>query len=216
MPTSPLPKSPLSAQQTMATGPNSLGSRSCCSLRSLAMPILTTITVISVCTAIFYAGRSSQLQSLQENRFDSLPLALATATANVGGKYSIATGQVDDDAEGFFMLDHNSGLLQCVAIYPRTGRFLAQFSVNVSEALGTSGKGGDYLIVTGQASFPRASNRPAAPSVIYVLDTVSGNYACYGIPFDRGAVASNRPQQGGMVLLTTGSASTIPDRDKLR
>jgi len=216
MPTSPLSESPLSTQPSIATDPDSLSTRSCCSLASLAMPILTTITVIAVCTAVFYAGRSSQLQSLQENRFDRLPLVHASATANMGEKYSIATGQVSDDSEGFFMLDHNSGLLQCIVIYPRSGRFLGQFSVNVGDALGTSGKGGNYLIVTGGVNFPRASNRPTAPSVIYVLDTVSGNFACYGIPFDRGAVSTNRPQQREMVLINSGSASTTPDRDKLR
>ncbi len=191
-------------------------SQSCCSLQSLATPLLTTITLISLCTAVFFAGRNSQLESLQSNRFDSLPLVNASASANLGEKFSIATGQVSDDSEGFFVLDHNSGLLQCSVIYPRTGRFLALFSVNVGDALGTSGKGGNYLLVTGQASFPKASNRPAAPTIAYVLDTTTGNYACYGIPFDHGAVTANRPQQREMVLINTGSASAIPDRDKLR
>lgn len=185
-------------------------------LSTLANPVLTTITIIAVCTAVFYAGRNSQLEDQRDRSFDGLPLVPATATANLGEKYSIATGQVSDESEGFFVLDHNSGLLQCSVIYPRTGRFLGHFSVSVGEALGTSGKGGNYLMVTGQAGFPRASNRPAAPTVVYVLDTTSGMYACYGIPFDRGAVASNRPQQRDMILIHTGNANAVPDRDKLR
>lgn len=189
---------------------------SCCSLHSLALPILSTITIVAVCTAIFYAGRASQLESVHDNAFHTLPLVNASAAANLGEKYSIATGLVDDEAEGFFVLDHNSGLLQCSVIYPRTARFMAHFSVNIGDALGTSGKGGNYLLVTGSAQFPRASNRPAAPTIVYVLDTTSGNYACYGIPYDRGATSTGRPQQNDMVLINTGSASAVPDRDKLR
>ena len=156
------------------------------------------------------------MESLRENSFQALPLMNASASANMSEKYSIATGQVSEDAEGFFVLDHNSGLLQCTVIYPQTARFLAQFSVNVGEALGTTGKAGNYLIVTGGASFPRASNRPASPTVVYVLDTTTGTYACYGIPFDQGAAQRNRPQQRDMVLINTGSASAVPDRDELR
>ncbi len=182
----------------------------------MAMPILSTITIVAVCAAVFYAGRASQLESLHDNTFHTLPLVNASATANMAEKYSIATGQVSDEAEGFFVLDHNSGLLQCNVIYPRTGRFMAQFSVNIGDALGTSGKGGNYLIVTGSVQFQRASNRPAAPTVVYVLDTTSGTYACYGIPYDRGATTAGRPQQRDMVLINTGSASAVPDRDKLR
>lgn len=191
-------------------------SRSCCSLQSLLLPILSSVTVIAVCTAVYYAGRNSQLESLRENSFDALPLVNASASANVGEKYSIATGSVSDDAEGFFVLDHNSGLLQCSVIYPRSGRFMGHFSVNIGDALGTAGKGGNYLVVTGQASFPRASNRPAAPTIVYVLDVTTGNFACYGIPYDRGAETSNRPQQRDMILINTGSASAVPDRDQLR
>ncbi len=188
----------------------------CCSLQSLAMPVLSTITIIAVCTAVFYAGRNSQLESRQEDSFNMLPLVNASASANVGEKYSIATGQVSEDAEGFLVLDQNSGLLQCTVIYPRSGRFMAQFSINIGDALGTSGKGGSYLMVTGQASFPRASNRPVAPTVVYVLDVKSGNYACYGIPYDRGAETANRAQQREMILINTGSANAVPDRDKFR
>ncbi len=194
--------------------------RACCSFgsiaQSVAMPILSMVTVIAVCTAVFYAGRNSQLESLHENSFNQLPLVNASASAHVPEKYSIATGQVSDDAEGFFVLDHNSGLLQCTVIYPRSGQFMAQFSVDVGEALGTSGKGGNYIMVTGQATFPRASNRPAAPTIAYILDAASGNFACYGVPFDRGAATANRPQQQKMILINTGSASAIPDREKLR
>ncbi len=194
--------------------------RSCCTFgsitQSVATPLLSMVSVIAVCAAVFYAGRNSQLETLHQNSYPMLPLVNASASATAAEKYSVATGQVSEESEGFFVLDHNSGLLQCTVIYPRSGQFLGMFSVNVGEALGTSGKGGNYLLVTGQAAFPKASNRPAAPTIVYVLDTASGNYACYGVPFDRGMVAANRPQQKPMVLINTGSASAVPDRDQLR
>ncbi|MCP4889613.1 MAG: hypothetical protein GY904_23770 [Planctomycetaceae bacterium] len=145
-----------------------------------------------------------------------LPLLNAAAAVS-GEKYSIATGIVSEEAEGFFVLDHNSGLLQCNVIYPRTGgKFMARFSTNVNEAVGTGAKGGKYMMLTGRAQFPRASNNRAAATVVYVMDTASGNYAAFGIPYDRVAANANRPQQGAMRLLTTGTANPVIDRDNLR
>jgi hypothetical protein len=147
----------------------------------------------------------------------ALPFPLIQATASViSEKYSMATGDVADDAEGLFVLDHNSGLLQCSVVYPRSGQFMARFSVNVAEALGTGAKGGQYMMVTGRAQFPRASNRPAAQTLVYVMDSATGNFAAYGIPFDHTAVARNQAQQGLMVLVATGSANPVVDRDALR
>ena len=72
------------------------------------------------------------------------------------------------------------------------------------------------MMLTGRAAFPRASNRPAASTVVYVIDSASGNYACYGIPFDRVAMNANRAQQGALVLISTGTANPVIDRDNLR
>lgn len=181
-----------------------------------AGPILVGVTIIASCTAAYFAGRNAQLAPPAAAWLDSLPITQTAASANKPNAFSIATGQASDDAEGVFVLDHNSGLLQCNVIYPRTARFMAQFTTNVGDALGTSGKAGDYLMVTGTVNFPRASNRPAAPTIVYVLDTATGDFACYGIPFDRAAVATNRAQQGALILLHTGKANPVIDRDDLR
>ena len=93
---------------------------------------------------------------------------------------------------------------------------MARFSINIAETLGTGAKGGQYLMVTGRANFPRASNRPAAATVVYVMDSTTGNYACYGIPFDHTAVPRNQPQQGLLVLIGAGSANPLVNRDDLR
>ena len=101
-------------------------------------------------------------------------------------------------------------------MYPRVNRFAATFTVNISDALGTDGKGGSYIMATGQADFPRSSNNPVGRSVIYVLDTATGNYACYGVPFNAQAMNANRPQQGLLVLIGQGTANPVIDRDNLR
>lgn len=141
--------------------------------------------------------------------------ATADATAAVSSdKYSIATGPVGDEAEGFFVLDHNSGLLQCSVIYPRLGQFLGLFTINVNDTLGAGAKGGAYLMVTGQADFPRASNRPiGANTLVYVLNTATGNYAAYAIPFDRTKNTAGVPQQGALIPMGSGQANPVAKRD---
>ena len=192
-------------------GPTSDG---CCRHR-LVVPALLCLTAVSMGAAAYFAGRSSVTAAGVVSGGGALPLIDATS-AVTSEKYSIATGAVSEDSDGLFVLDHNSGLLQCSVIYPRMGQFMAHFSINVAEALGTGAKGGTYMMLTGRAAFPRASNRPAASTVVYVMDTASGNYACYGIPFDRVAQNANRPQKGVLVLVSTGSANPVIDRDDLR
>ena len=188
---------------------------SCCRFSSYWIAGLSLLAIIAVATAAFFIGRQSQSSQTATDLAPGLPLIGATA-AVTGDKFSMATGNVSDDAEGLFVLDHNSGLLQCSVIYPRVGRFLAKFQINVAEALGTGAKGGQYMMVTGRAQFPRASNRPAAATVVYVMDNATGNYACYGIPFNHTLVARAAPQQGALVLIDTGSANPVVDRDDLR
>ena len=185
----------------------------CCDLQRAGIAFLAVVTLISVGIASYFAGRN---QSPLNQELSELPLLNAAAAVS-GEKYSIATGIVSEEADGFFVLDHNSGLLQCNVIYPRTGgKFMARFSTNVNEAVGTGAKGGKYMMLTGRAQFPRASNNPAAATVVYVMDTATGNYACFGIPYDRVVANANRPQQGAMRLLTTGTANPVIDRDNLR
>jgi hypothetical protein len=199
----------------------------CCSLARLTspavvIPALVVVTIVSICTAAYFAGRSSAVAASgaasaadHQKWLDNLPLINA-ATAASSDKFSIATGPVSQEAEGLFVLDNNSGLLQCRVIYPRIGTFRAQFTTNVADALGAGGKGGSYIMVTGRVDFPRASNRPAAVGVVYVMDSATGNYVCYGIPFDQTSVPNNRPQQGALVLIGQGSANPVIDRDNLR
>lgn len=187
---------------------------------------LVGVSLAAIGVAIYFAGVASEARRSAENTADvssesvlanwqHLPIANATAAVS-SEKFSLATGSVSDQADGLFVLDHNSGLLQCSVMYPRAARFLATFTINIADALGTDGKGGTYIMATGQADFPRSSSNPVGRSVIYVLDTATGNYACYGVPFNSQAMNANRPQQGLLVLIGQGTANPVIDRDDLR
>lgn len=52
--------------------------------------------------------------------------------------------------------------------------------------------------------------------MVYVLDTSTGGYACYGVPYNRVAETSGQPQQNNLVLIGAGQARQSIDRDSLR
>ena len=186
----------------------------CCGLTRLVVPMLLGAAMLAIPAAYLVGRGQSDSRPANSVRWN-LPQIDATASAS-SEKFSIATGMVSDDVEGLYVLDHNSGLLQCNVFYPRMHRIMATFSGNVAEGLGTGGKGGQYIMVTGHADFPRASNRPSSSSVLYVLDTATGNYACYGVPFNNSVMNAGNPQQGVMALLATGTGNPLVDRDALR
>ncbi|WP_146518585.1 hypothetical protein [Stieleria varia] len=207
---------PFSADET--GGPCCSGAKIWNSLRHYGWRVTgVAVVAASLFTATFFAGKATSL-SEQLNRpqtgFNIPGLPTIGATASVTSeKFSMATGPVSQQAEGLFVLDHNSGLLQCSVMYPRQGRFLGLFTVNVMEALGSGDKGGGYIMATGLVDMPSSSQNPVASSVVYVLNTSTGAYACYGIPFDRVSMNGGRPQQAPMVLVAVGNADPILDRD---
>ncbi len=187
----------------------------CCGGFGRAMlGIWAVVTIVAIGAAAYFAGQASQSNEFAHASFEFPAVNAASSVSSE--KFSLATGAVSDEAEGVFVLDHNSGLLQCQVLYPRMGQVMAQFQVNVAEALGAGGKGGSYIMVTGLVDFPRSSTTPAASTVVYVLDTATGNFACYGIPFDRTAVSAGRAQQNTMRLIFQGAANPVVNRDALR
>jgi hypothetical protein len=190
--------------------------KTCC-VKSSWLSLLVGFAVVGAATTGFVVGRySPNSASLGSAGLDAenLPLFKIDATASaIGDEFSMATGPVSPEAEGIFVLDHASGLLQCNVLYPRTGQFGAAFQTNVKEALaGAGGKNAKYLMVTGAAQFQRGSGNCA----VYVLDQSSGAYACFGIPFNEAAVNARAPQMGIMPVLAVGQARVALDRDALR
>ncbi|TWU15067.1 hypothetical protein [Allorhodopirellula heiligendammensis] len=185
--------------------------------RCITAALLAT-TVMAILVAVYFAGvarQAARTSSPLDGAWQGLPIANATAAVS-SERFSMCTGPLADTNEALFVLDHNSGLLQCSVLYPRVGRFMASYTVNVADALGMEAKGGSYMMVTGTSDFLSASNRPIGRSVIYVLDTTTGNYACYGVPINQNAMKANQPQQGVLFLISQGAANPVIDRDKLR
>lgn len=192
------------------------GTASCCQWTHgrLLIGLLSLTSLFGLGAAAYFAGKASTANDPSQS---SLNFPLIDASAALSSEnFSIATGGVSDAGEAVFALDHNSGLLTCSMIYPRTFQVGAVYQVNVAAALATGGKGGKYMMVTGVTNFQSTNQAPRAPTVVYVMDSATGNYACYGIPFNRTSANAGRPQQGEMVLLATGSANPILDRDDAR
>ena len=179
--------------------------------------LLGTATLASMFTAAYFAG---QTHALRQTAANSNPLGLQLPTIDAAAsvtseKFSMATGFVSNQAEGLFVLDHNSGLLQCSVMYPRAGKFGGLFTINVHDALG-SDKNAQYMMSTGLVDLPSSNSNPFAASVVYVLNANTGAYACYAIPFNQTMMNSNKPQQGLLRLVATGTADPVIDRDSIR
>jgi hypothetical protein len=145
---------------------------------------------------------------------DLLPKLKATATHS-SDTLAMATGQIDEESAGLYILDYLTGELHCWVMNPRTGKFGGVFKHNVWTDLGTpKTKNTKYVMVTGGAGFVRGGGtaRPAA-SVLYVADGVTGAVAAYNIPWDRSAAAAGRSQSGGFLKLDMGQARNIVIRD---
>lgn len=193
------------------------GATACCGIVKAiyVVPVLAGL-IAAIGAAAYFAGKASISQPVAkvdqaEPQFSFPPIDAAAAVTSE--KYSMATGPVGDGSEGLFVLDHNSGLLQCTVIYPRKAHIGARYQINVADALASGGKGGSYIMCTGTVAFQSNNQNPVAPVVVYVMDTSSGNYVAYYVPFNRALVNNNRTQSGKLVQLFVGTANPIADRD---
>lgn len=135
----------------------------------------------------------------------AIPIPLAASASDSSDTCSIATGPISDDAEGVFFIDFNTGDLQCLVYYPRTGRFGARYYTNVRAQLGNAGKNSKYVMVTGTIA-SRATSGGARPghSLVYVTDVTTGMFAAYAVPWDRSAESVGRPQGAPLVFVQGG------------
>lgn len=124
---------------------------------------------------------------------------------------AMATGWIEQDMEGVFMLDYLTGELQCWVLSSRTAQFVAVFKHNVIADLGVQqGKKPAYVMVTGQAQFLRGAGEVApANCVLYVADGNTGNFVAYTVLLNRTLYRGNAPQTGIFKLLGTGKARTL-------
>jgi len=142
------------------------------------------------------------------------PPVVLHATGSHGGEtFAMATGPVDSDVEGLFMLDFLTGELHGRLLYPhrvgqyaQLGGFPAQAKCNVVADLGVkAGKQPDYVLVTGQANFTRGTGAlTPGGCVVYVADANTGNFAAYAFMFNRTMYRGGGPQECAFTLLGAG------------
>lgn len=140
------------------------------------------------------------------------PLAAVGAVASE--RFAMATGPIDDEVEGVFLLDASTGLLQCNVLSLRTTKFAAVFQRNVLQDLPGPPRRRTprYLLSTGQISFTRTGPMArVGRSVAYVLDATTGNYAAYALRWQPELAATGRAQAGEFVLLDTGTLGGAPE-----
>lgn len=141
---------------------------------------------------------------------EPIPIVLNADTANSGKAISLATGLVDENVEGLFVLDHLSGNLQCWVINPKTGGVAAIFAASPATDMGLD-KGGDtdYVMCTGGVNFTargRTGNARPANVICYVADGNSGKVVGYSLVFDRQAAIRGNTQGGMLEVVCRGFA----------
>jgi len=135
---------------------------------------------------------------------------LVNASASQGeDNFSIATGLVEQDLEGFFFLDFITGDLRGAILSRRSGKFTGFFEYNVQADFGTQTQNPKYLMVTGLADLPRGKGpSQLARCVVYVAEATSGQVFAYALPYSGSLNAKGAPQNGSFIMVDGGPFRT--------
>ncbi len=171
--------------------------------------------IVALATGIgVWAGTS--LASKQFNQQPS-PTALRAATAARSNSLSMATGLIDGNVEGLYILDHLSGNLQCWLMNSRTGAIGGVYKANVASAL-ASDKGGepDYVMTTGSFNWTggNVQNQQVGQSIVYVADANNGKVVGYSLSYNRTLIQRGEVQGGNLMPVCSGLARDIAIRDQ--
>jgi len=134
------------------------------------------------------------------------PLELHAATSSYNDAVSMATGSITGEVEGLWLLDKESGQLQCWVLSPRSGAFAGIFATNVAKDLdGGRGKP-ELLMTTGNFFYTggKVANQTPARSVCYVANTTSGMVAGYSLGINEQMIARGQAQGGELTRICTG------------
>ena len=178
------------------------------SLGMLLAGLTTGLLVgVGMLVGALVAVRSAPTNGLQ------LPETLLHASASHSGKsMAMATGYIDEEVEGVYILDYLTGDLMCYVINPRPPyQWSGIYRYNVIRDLGVEqGKDPNYVMVTGHTQFVRGTGvQTPAMCVLYVMDANTGNFAAYGLLWNRTAARTPGTQQGTLLLLQSGKARTL-------
>ena len=136
----------------------------------------------------------------------TLPIELQAATSANNDALSMSTGLITSEVEGLWLLDHETGKLQCWVMSPRTGAVAAIFTTNVAKDLDSSKGQPKLLMTTGNFFFTggRAGNLTPAQSICYVANTTSGVVAGYSVNVNRTQIQRGGKQGGELTKVCTG------------
>ena len=147
------------------------------------------------------------------NDTPSSEILLKATSTDSGGTLTVATGKIDNETEGLYVLDSLTGNLYCRVLLSN-GSVGGHFKTNVLAALEVEqGKQPNLLMVTGEASFTGrvGATRPAR-SVVHVVDSSSGKFATYSVMWNPGMAGRYEVQGSELKLLDRGTSRTLPIR----
>ncbi len=187
-------------------------SRRCSGYVTALVACAATLVVFMVGYCVGTGGLSLGGVPCASWRLPEIPIA-ATATDS-SEDIVIATGNLAEGVEGFFALDGLSGDLGCTVYNPSSRAFNTTFRRNVIADLQIGAtKNPKFMMVTGTVAGMRRSSQPIASSLVYVVDSTSGRFAVYAVPWRRDLFSSGRAQQGELVLVQAGSVRTAAIRE---
>lgn len=174
---------------------------------------LSLIIAVSTCMGVLAGSRIASNQTGIELN----PLTLKAASAARGKSISMATGSVDGNVEGLFILDHLSGDLQCWLLNSRTGAVGGIYRANVVNDLQVDKTGeSEFLMVTGGFVYNGGNRGNLVPgqSVVYVADVNTGDVVGYALMYNRQGIQRGVMQNGPLQLVCKGDARQIAIRDQ--
>lgn len=176
----------------------------------LSAVAIGTLTAVLLCT-VFVAGFLSNQTAETTIQFPADLAGLHATATSSNEKFVMATGPVEAGIEGVFILDTLSGDLQCTAFNSRAGAFNALFRRNILQDLKVGAeKRPQFVMVTGLIPL---KGYQGVTCVAYVVESNTGNFAAYAVPWNRRAYASGAAQQQELALLQVGSARTAAVRE---
>ncbi|MDX1945347.1 MAG: hypothetical protein SFU86_08060 [Pirellulaceae bacterium] len=165
----------------------------------------------ALAAGLYFGNRSSAATAALDE------VKLRASATHGAESFAIATGAIDEEVEGLFMLDYLTGDLQVFAINPRTGALGGWFKTNVTAALPPEkGKKPSFLLVTGQVDWSSAQiagNTRPATVLCWVADENTGNFAAFSFPWTRAVAAAGVTQAQQMFMVYKGKGRTLEIRE---
>ena len=137
----------------------------------------------------------------------------ATATAR-NDAFSAATGPINEDVEGLFLLDPLTGQLSCYILNPYKLNFTMAFRYNnvLQDLDMQKDKGARLLLLTGLVDYKlKSGTEKPSEAIAYVVDSSTGTFAAYAVPWQKGLLTSSQKKRhmGTLRLLDKGKSRTL-------